>query len=271
MADESTPSRTEFNLRLKFGDDEFVAKVSLPTAPMRPIDLLPVLQRLDDAVVDAAVAVAARQGKTISCRAGCGACCRQLVPISRTEALGLAQLIAAMPEDRRAHVLGRFHDATAALQARGLLDRLRAAPQVADPVEQNRLAREYFQAQVACPFLEEESCSIHPDRPLSCREYLVTSPAEHCREPDAHEIEKVPLSAKGTQVLFRFDDGQGMAAVSWLPLVLAVEWAEACGPAVSQPALAGDRLFMNFLERLGEQGRPQPADDDGTGADGTAG
>ncbi|HEY5241787.1 MAG TPA: YkgJ family cysteine cluster protein [Polyangiaceae bacterium] len=28
---------------------------------------------------------------------------------------------------------------------------------------------------VSCPFLEEESCSIHPDRPPICREYLVTS------------------------------------------------------------------------------------------------
>lgn len=256
MADENPPSRTEFNLRMKFGDDEFVAKVNLPTSPMRPIDLLPVLQRLDDAVVDAAVASVGRQGKAISCRAGCGACCRQLVPISRTEALGLAQLIAAMPEDRRAHVLSRFHDAAAALGARGLLERLRAAPQVTDAGEQDRLAREYFAAQVACPFLEAESCSIHPDRPLSCREYLVTSPAEYCREPDAHEIEKVPLSAKGTQVLFRFDDGVGEGDVSWLPLVLAVEWAKACGP-VAQPALPGDRLFMNFLERLGEQGRSQ--------------
>jgi Fe-S-cluster containining protein len=34
-----------------------------------------------------------------------------------------------------------------------------------------------------CPFLEDESCSIHPDRPLVCREYLVTSPAELCAGP----------------------------------------------------------------------------------------
>jgi hypothetical protein len=33
----------------------------------------------------------------------------------------------------------------------------------------------YFLQGVACPFLEAESCGIHPDRPLACREYLVTS------------------------------------------------------------------------------------------------
>ena len=35
-------------------------------------------------------------------------------------------------------------------------------------------------ARIACPFLEDESCSIHPQRPVSCREFLVTSPAENC-------------------------------------------------------------------------------------------
>ena len=38
------------------------------------------------------------------------------------------------------------------------------------------LGREYFQLGIPCPFLEEESCSIYHDRPITCREYLVTSP-----------------------------------------------------------------------------------------------
>jgi len=249
--------RTEFHLQLKLGDEDFLAKVTVPTAPIRPIDLLPVLQRLDDAVVDAAIDAARRRGKTISCRAGCGACCRQLVPISRTEAHCLAELVVNLPADRRAHVITRFREATAALEAHGLLDRLRAAPQLADADQHARLAREYFRAQIACPLLEEESCSIHPDRPLSCREYLVTSPAAWCREPESHKIEKVLLDAKPTKVLFRFDDGEGRGEPSWLPLVLTLDWAVAHGPQ-PQPRLPGDRLFQSFIDRLGEQGKASP-------------
>jgi Fe-S-cluster containining protein len=257
MLDENQLPRTEFNLRLKVGDDELLAKVSLPTTPIRPIDLLPVIQRLDDSLVDVAVVAVRRQGKIISCRAGCGACCRQLVPISRTEAHCLAEIIVNLPEDRRHRVVDRFRDAIAALDARGLLDRVRAAPRLTDADEQGRLAREYFRAQVACPFLEEESCSIYPDRPLSCREYLVTSPAAHCRDPESNVIEKVPLDAKATQVLFRFDDGEGKGDVAWLPLVLALEWAVAHGPEI-QSSLPGERLFLNFLDRLAEQGKTSP-------------
>jgi len=254
MSGENQLQRTEFNLRLKIGGEELLAKVSVPAAPIRPIDLLPVIQGLDDAVVDAAVEAVRRQGKTISCRAGCGACCRQLVPISRTEAHCLAELIVNLSEDRRTRVLNRFQDAAATLGARGLLDRLRAAPQWTDADQQGQLAREYFRAQVACPLLEEESCSIYADRPLSCREYLVTSPAAWCRDPDCGAIEKVHLDAKATQVLFRFDDGVGRGESSWLPLVLTLEWAVAHGPQW-QPKLPGDRLFQNFLDRLAEQGK----------------
>ena len=257
MVNENQLPRTEFNLRLKVGGDELLAKVSLPAAPIRPIDLLPVIQRLDDTLVDAAVEVVRRQGKTISCRAGCGACCRQLVPISRTEAHCVAEIVGNLPEDRRKRIVNRFRDATAALNDRGLLDRVRAAPRRTDADEQGRLAREYFRAQVACPFLEEESCGIYPDRPLSCREYLVTSPASLCRDPESNVIEKVALDAKATQVLFRFDDGEGKGDVAWLPLVLALEWAVAHGPEI-QSSLPGERLFLNFLERLAEQGRTPP-------------
>ena len=52
----------------------------------------------------------------------------------------------------------------------------------------------YFRLGIACPFLESESCSIHRDRPLVCREYLVSSPSEHCADPVRGTIERVPLA-----------------------------------------------------------------------------
>lgn len=256
MPNESQLPRVDLNLRLKVGGDELLVKVSLPAEPIRPIDLLPILQRLDDTLVDAAIAAVQREGKTVSCRAGCGACCRQLVPISRTEAHCLTELIVNLPEDRRNRVVDRFLRGRGGAAPAGCS--IGSGPRQGSPTPTNRAGLcEYFRAQVACPLLEDESCSIYPDRPLSCREYLVTSPAAWCREPDSNVIEKVPLEAKGTKVLFRFDDGEGKSSVSWLPLVLTLEWAAAHGPEV-QSRLPGDRLFLNFLERLAEQGTVPP-------------
>ena len=57
---------------------------------------------------------------------------------------------------------------------------------------------------VPCPFLEDESCSIHPERPLVCREYLVTSPAALCAGPTQEgvtpvAVPKVSMAARGLQ------------------------------------------------------------------------
>ena len=67
-------------LRLGIGSLKIVHPVSVPEDKVRAAEVMPALQGLVNAVVDAAEA-----GQTISCRKGCGACCRQLVPISRTE------------------------------------------------------------------------------------------------------------------------------------------------------------------------------------------
>ena len=155
MSTEDPSGRTEFNLRLRLGDaeaGEVLAKVRVPTGPIRPVDLLPVIQGLADALIDAAIEAVRREGKAVSCRAGCGACCRQLVPISHTEAQGLAAVVAGLSDGRRGQIVERFHQAAAALRAHGLLDRLEAASGQTDPDETGRLARDYFKAQVACPF-----------------------------------------------------------------------------------------------------------------------
>lgn len=40
--------------------------------------------------------------------------------------------------------------------------------------------RAYFALGIPCPFLVDDSCGIHPARPLACREYVVASDPTHC-------------------------------------------------------------------------------------------
>jgi Fe-S-cluster containining protein len=219
--------------------------MQVPDEAIRPVELLPVLQEFNDALIGAAVE---SQGANVSCRAGCGACCRQMVPISETEARYLAGLIAAMPEDRRLHVTERFAHVVEALAASGLLEPLRAEPS-SDTAARHRLGVEYFRLGLACPFLEDESCSIHPHRPASCREYLVTSPAQNCATPRADNIAMVELPAKVSRVLYRFGDGRGEQPPRWMPLPLLLEWA-AKHRDDAQPAIPGPDLLANFMNKL---------------------
>ncbi|MEO8777051.1 MAG: YkgJ family cysteine cluster protein [Rhodanobacter sp.] len=49
-----------------------------------------------------------------------------------------------------------------------MLDRLRE-PARTDEVSHRQLGIDYLRQGVACPFLEQESCSIYDERPLACR------------------------------------------------------------------------------------------------------
>ncbi|TBR30332.1 MAG: YkgJ family cysteine cluster protein [Reyranella sp.] len=230
---------------LVLGGEPVTVEMAVPPDLVGFEDILPILRGVTDFVVDRGVEEAQAAGRTVSCRAGCGACCRQLVPISQAEARALAALIAAMPKPRRDEIRRRFDAALQALQACGLTAEIDAARQ--DVSESTvDLGMRYFRQGVACPFLEDEACSIHPDRPLSCRQYLVTSPAANCASPTANTIEMVALPARPSRALLLADSED--AGVSWMPLVYALRYVEQVPsrvPARTAPDILRD-VFSRF-------------------------
>ena len=224
-------------------------EVQVPAGPATPRDLLPVLQGLADAIVGSAVQAAETRGQTISCKKGCGACCRQLVPLSPTEARRLRDLVNGLPEPRRSAVLARFADARERLEAAGLLEQLYRPERL--PADQRQaFGMEYFRQGIPCPFLEDESCSIHPDRPISCREYLVTSPAEHCARPTEDTVRLVPLPGKVFGAV-RSLEARSSGAAGWVTMILALEWAVA-HPDEPAPQ-AGPDVLRAFFAQLAAQ------------------
>jgi Fe-S-cluster containining protein len=240
------PGRTVTGrIELRISGEPLAVAVTVPGGPTPLADLLPVFRGLTNAVVDRAVAKIEAVGKVVSCRAGCGACCRQVVPVAESEARSLARLVDGLPEPRRTAVRQRFAAAVSALAAVGVLEPLTRAYQSggASPRE---VGLDYFRAGVACPFLEDESCSIHPDRPLACREYLVTSPAANCSAPSAESVEMVPLAGKPSAAVMAAD--RAATAAGWVPLVLALDFAAAHPTA--PPPRPGPAVVQDVFTRL---------------------
>lgn len=228
MAEKGTSTAT---LRLTVGDLQIAHPITVPNAPVPAAEVLPALQGLVNAVV-----TAAETGKAISCRKGCGACCRQLVPISRTEGERLLDLVDAMPKERRGEIKRRFAAAEAVLLPAGFGDRAGKTDR--------ELSTSYFPLGVPCPFLEEESCSIHADRPLICREYLVTSPPVLCDSAVQEGVTPVAvpkLSLAARKLQEEKDE--------WFPLALLMAWSR------TRPKTGvrrtGPEWVQKFLGRLG--------------------
>jgi Fe-S-cluster containining protein len=224
---------------------KFGAEVGLPETPARPRFLLTLVQHITDAVVNLADAAVRDSGKSITCRAGCGACCRQLVPVTPSEAHHLRDLVENLPEPRRSEIRARFESGKERLAEAGLLQDCRDADRGTDRLA---LGRAYFQLGIACPFLEEENCSIHADRPLECREYLVTSPADHCRADHDGTIRKVLLPVRPMPAFARLDGESPAGGPPWVPLMLALDWARE--HPEPEPAPSAADLFTRFMDRL---------------------
>ncbi len=103
----------------------------------------------------------------------------------------------------------------------------------------------YFALAIACPFLEDERCSIHEHRPSICREYLVVSPPMHCASLDAEHVRRVTIPVPVSSALMHFSDGRGTEEPRVLPLIDALEF-----PAPSQSEIPAPELFQNFMKQL---------------------
>lgn len=233
---------------MKVWDDEVEMELTLPAGPARLASLLPVFQQVADGLVGMAAERAGAQGRVVSCKKGCGACCRQLVPISEIEARRIARLVEELPEPRRTEVRARFSRARERLAEAGLLSKLENREGFVEG-EIASFGLAYFHLGIPCPFLEDESCSIHADRPISCREYLVTSPAVNCADPKPGTIDQVELPAKVWTALARADaTGPRGRFIPWVPLILAPGWASA-SPDASTPRPV-EEVFRGVFDEL---------------------
>jgi Fe-S-cluster containining protein len=257
MSSEASGESVQVHFALRVGDVSLEADVEVPAGPVATAALLPVIQPVADAVVDASVRRVREAGLEISCKAGCGACCRQPVPVAFSEARMLVALVEAMPAARRGAVEQRFDAALTKLEDHDLLGRLQSLDHIEDADQRQELALEYFRLGIPCPFLEEESCSIHADRPLACREYLVTSPASRCAAPTAENIELVPVPVRPSVTLFRFDELGEEGPPQALPMIFAREWVEQHSE-VGEAELPGPQLFERYVRRLAGKSGESP-------------
>jgi len=244
MSEKPVQSTT---VRMRLAGEPVELTIKTPAGPVQVREMLRVFHSLTDVLVSAATREVQKQGKKVSCRAHCGACCRQIVPITEAETHWIRDLVERLPEPRRNQIRHRFADALERLAAAGILEELRHRGPRTDE-EVLSLANRYVELEIACPFLEDESCSIHPDRPMMCREYLVTSPAENCGAPGPRQIECVPMPVRVSSVVARLGREVQPGERPLVPLILALEWAEAHRDETARRP--GPEILENLLRRL---------------------
>jgi Fe-S-cluster containining protein len=256
------------DLKLNVGGEYYEMNLTIPATPVNPRRMLPVFQKFTNNLVARGVERAAEAGKAISCKAACGACCRQPLLISEAEAFNLSDLVRSMPDERRNVIEKRFREGREHFEKLGWFDRFDSMQERLEGGPRDDLGREfvatvteYIDQRVACPFLEEESCSIYEDRPLICREYLVTSPSENCANPRPNNTEKLPISGRPSKAFASLVKTENAEKPSSLLLINLLEFAQTHTEKFAErigPAWADD--FFRLLTNRTEPGIPEKSE-----------
>lgn len=216
----------EAQLSLRIGKHNTKFKVVVSAANTDSSDVLPFARALSDRTIAVAIEEANSKGQSVSCRKGCSACCYQLVPVSETEAHDIAKYIKSLPKSRRQQLKVRFEEAKNQLENTDLW-RILMHPQRLDLHRGTGLSLRYLEQNIPCPFLDDNSaCTIHAQRPLSCREYLVTSDPQHCSDPGAEKIIGVEIPSKVSHAMASLHEGDPNYHSSWVPLIAVPYWRE---------------------------------------------
>jgi Fe-S-cluster containining protein len=256
---ETSASSVEVSFSLRIGEGTLNASLAVPAGKTTLTNLLPILQDFDSSMIDRVVGEAAEAGHPISCRKGCGACCRQMVPLSIFEAELLGEWFDTLPKERQAELEERFRRALIRLKEAGVLDKILDPNWGLDEKSFIQMAVDYFHAGVPCPFLEDESCSIHPIRPLVCREYLVTSPAELCQDPSINQISAIHLPLKPSLALYKIGQELTHDTRGWMPLIFLLAWAKRGVKPGDYYAGTGQEVLRIFMEHLTTEPPPEGA------------
>ena len=245
-----SPPPSTFRLELKVFGEPLQIEGTRPETPIRLDELLPFFRRLDDAVIDRAVDREEKDGRKVSCQKGCSACCRaQPVPVTPAEAYALFLLVESLPEPRQTEIRARFADRVERLRAAGLLATYENRSSETTIPEARAIAERYFRLGLVCPFLENDACGIYVDRPFVCRQYLVTSPAELCRDPFHNPVRPIsmPLGFAGA-ALQTGEEVLGPPQFT-VPLVLALEYARRHRAELERTYPAHE-LYQRYVQTL---------------------
>jgi len=147
-------------------------EMTVPARPVKPHRMLPVFHQMANSFADIGVQAVEHEGRRVSCGEKCSACCYQPVPIAEIEAYQIAELVDAMPEPQRTKVRGRFSEAYGHFEKLDWFSEFRSAylktkTKASDMEKAVAVVHDYFRHGVPCPFLENDLCSIHQQRPLS--------------------------------------------------------------------------------------------------------
>ncbi len=202
-------------------------RIGVSQRQARLADIVPLSRTLSTKLAIAVLNKLSKDGKFVPCRKACSACCSYLIPLSIPEVFRLRQELLALSPDQREMVLKACLDT-----AKVILNNLPENIEINESIEMNGqiqtgwLSRWYSGLKQPCPFLSHGLCTIYEQRPIACREHIVTGSAILCEAEwqDGSQVVQMPLSI--IECLGHLTAELEQSAIEAVMLPLALPWAQ---------------------------------------------
>ena len=135
----ATPSVERFEIALNTPAGRLTTALDVPTGFVPISGIVPDARRLGEEAMQLEERHAKDTGQSISCRMGCAACCRMMVPVSPPEAFALRDYVEQLPADQRDRISTRLAETKNELQKQGLLNRLHDVADAPKPLSDQEL------------------------------------------------------------------------------------------------------------------------------------
>lgn len=189
-----TDSQVAFSITIDPESNKTI-EITIPDKQVKLSEMVPFAHFIVDQMVKMAIN---RSSQPVVCAKGCGVCCNQLVPLSLPELFFIVEQLRVMSPQQRFPILSRFDATEKQLMACNLIQQLRSL----DQTKNDRLiAERYFHMNLPCPFLDQQACSIHPWRPVVCREFNALSDPNLCSDPFNNKISSISYPKRPSSIL----------------------------------------------------------------------
>ena len=230
-------------------------RVGVADGPARLADIVPLARTISTKLALTVLDSLSKNGQSVSCHKGCSACCHYLIPLSVPEVLRLREEVLSMSAAASGRILQSCLDT-----AERILDRrLRTSyverfSQSGQP-RLSQVSKWYGGLRLACPFLSDGLCTLYEQRPIACREHIVTSSPRTCEIEATNEPEVVRMPVSVLDALGQLAADLEQSDVEAVMLPLALPWAQSNLERShrSWPAATMVKRFVDILKQTASE------------------
>ncbi|HAL45256.1 MAG: hypothetical protein A2Y12_11195 [Planctomycetes bacterium GWF2_42_9] len=189
-------------------------------------DIVQPARKLSNEVVLAHQEQIELKGQKVPCKKGCCSCCSSLIPMSVPEVFRLLEDFLEMPNEKSNSLLRNCIQS-----AQQILNKTRQNECLKNFAEKgkdktNQISDWYGELGIVCPFLTDGICSIYEERPLACREHIVSDTSTSCKKNSKSKPKVVPMQVSVLEALGQLTSELEGTDVEAIMLPFSLAWAQ---------------------------------------------